>query len=147
MSEENKKQHKQHNHRTDAPTATPTPAHNHRTATPTPAHNHRTATPTPAHNHRTATPTPAHNHRTDAPTVHFTRADEIINVEEDPMPAPVNVSMLFMSASTPVRGSTLSPFVFALPFVVLAAWIAQTKVRRRGYSPIRTVRFSSFEDV
>lgn len=147
-------------------TVTPTAAiHNHHTVTPTAAvhHHNHTVTPTVAvHHHRTLTPTAA-------PTAHITHtkkvSDEIPEPEpipppanetwnliigEDPIPPPpsnqTTTTTTTMLAITPVTeeprsGVGLTPFVFALPLLVLGAWFAQTKVRRYGYTPIRTVEF------
>ena len=134
-----------------------------RTATPTATIiHHHTTTPTATVLHHHATPT-----TTIAPTSHFTRPsnnfadipdptppplpvnDSFVWIGEDPMPPPfpVNETMSFASVvPKSVRsGYNVTPFVFALPFIVLGAWIAQTKFRRYGYVPIRTVEISSSE--
>lgn len=142
-------------------TVTPTAVIHHHTLTPTAAIHHHTVTPTVAvHHHRTSTPTAA-------PTAHNTRTkkvnDEIPEPEpvppptnetwnliigEDPIPPPPSnqTTTTTMLAITPVTGEPrsgvgLTPFVFALPLLVLGAWFAQTKKRRYGYTPIRTVEF------
>lgn len=134
---------------TMTPTVAPTTVHHHHTMTPTAA---PTVSPTVVHHHHTMTPTVA-------PTVHFTRPainfTEILipaneRIGEDPYPPfPLNETMSFATVvPESVRsGYNFTPFVFALPFIVLGAWIAQTKLRRHGYAPIRTVEISSSSEV
>ena len=144
IMDSSKQKHKRHH------TATPT-------TTPTAIVHHLTPTPTAIVHHHTPTPTAIVHHHTPTPTAHFTRPndedplpplpsnDSYVLIGEDPLPVNQTMSLATVVPDSVHSGYNLTPFVFALPFIVLGAWIAQTKVRRHGYAPIRTVEISTSE--
>ncbi len=168
-SSQNKKE--KHKRRSTA-TPTATIIHHHTTTPSSSLVHHRTVAPTAAavHNHHSFTPTISTRPSTKVnepipidvnasfdffgedpmPPPPVNASFELATEDPVPSPPPMNGTMSFVASSgvsSATSASTSSTFLFALPLVVLGAYIAQTKVRRHGYTPIRMTKFSYSDNV